>query len=75
MKQKFKEFTNQVMCRRSQNQNRARQIWSELKSQCTEKPVQLFIDFEIEWNHYLLEEITPDEFSREINKIRKMILL
>jgi hypothetical protein len=58
------------MCRRSQNQFRAKQLWEEIKPNL---PQEFADNFVVEWNHYLIAEITPEEFAQEISKISKKL--
>ena len=64
----FEIFLNNVICRNDSNQHKARKIWKEIKHTFTDKQI---LYFEIEWNHYLLNEFDSTVFSKYIQKLKK----
>ena len=65
MKNKFEEFKHNVFCRRDTNQMKARNIWKDIKNNIDENDCKLF---EIEWNHFIDDEIDVDDFSEYFNE-------
>lgn len=58
-------FMNEASCRRDSNQHKAQQIWQEIKQVLTVEDARAL---EIEWAHYLLNEMTTSQFGQEIRK-------
>ena len=66
LEEKLNAFRNQVCCRNNNNQFLARKIWNKIKSNFDEK---IRRDFEIEWSHYMLNEMSTSQFGEEIKKL------
>ncbi len=63
----FQLFLDDVLCRRERNQVKARLKWQFIKQYFKEEHQS---DIEIEWNHYMMGEMDPQEFARYLNKKR-----
>ena len=61
----IEEFRNNVFCRREINQHKADKLWREIKVLIP--PVERQ-EFQGEWEHYLIGEITTDQFARHFVK-------
>jgi len=59
-------FKNQVLCRRESNQNKASKIWEELKNILTQEEIY---DINDDWIHYMINQITTDQFGQTLQKI------
>ena len=64
----FFEFKNNVHCRYDSNQHKATVIWEKLKLYF---PQKVQTEFEIEWNHYLLNQI--DDFGEQIKALEEFL--
>lgn len=73
MSKLFEEFRNNVFCRRTVNQDKAKELWELIKCFQDVNP-KIFMStsdiqqFEIEWSHYLMGELTPEEFGTVFKK-------
>ncbi len=64
----FLEFTNEVFCRRDSNQLKADKLWKEIKNLFPERTSK---DFEIDWGHYLLNQLSYEQFGMVIIELKK----
>lgn len=72
IEEKFKEFTNEVFCRRATNQYIASAIW---KTHIVEKlPIEIKNTFQVEWAHYKNGTIDYRQFGAELKGIEKILL-
>jgi hypothetical protein len=56
----IEEFRNNVFCRRKSNQIKANKLWLKVSGNLSNSDKTLF---EIEWSHYMIGELEPNEFS------------
>lgn len=71
LKKLLEDFRNNVFCRRESNQRKARESWLYLGKLL---PDEKRVGFEIEWSHYLLNELNHKQFGGVFKNINSDII-